>query len=369
MIKVLHLRSSGSFLGAERVVIELSKRLPSLGYQPVVGVPLEVGDDIPELYTHAKENGIQAQLFYGKSPYDLSVIGQVREFVKNNQIDIIHTHGYREDLYAIGSRKHAALLATNHLWKKTDWKLKLYAFLDGHLLKRFNAIVAVSQPIVDEMISVNIDPNKITVIPNGIETERYTNADVKNNSIRNELNIDAKKTLLVTVSSLTEEKGITYAISALAAALKTNPQLHLLIVGTGEENDNLIAQARSLGIEKNITFAGRRKDIDKVLSSSDIFLLPSLNEGLPMAMLEAMAAGKAVIATDVGDVATALKGDAGIIIQSQDLDALIKNILLLSSQPELLRTYGEKAQAVVIENFSAQRMAIEYAKQYQQITQ
>lgn len=88
-----------------------------------------------------------------------------------------------------------------------------------------------------------------------------------------------------------------------------------------------------------------------------------------MAMLEAMAAGKAVIATDVGDVATALKGDAGIIIQSQDLNALIENILLLGGDPELTKSYGEKAQAAVIEKFSAQRMAIEYAKQYQQITQ
>ncbi|GAB1267813.1 glycosyltransferase [Aurantivibrio infirmus] len=367
MIKVLHLRSSNSFLGAERVVIELSKRLPSLGYEPIVGVPMDEGDEIPELYTVAQGLGFQAELFRGKGPYDFSVIGKVRDYVKREGIGIVHSHGYREDLYAIGSRKYSALLATNHLWKRTDWKLKLYAFLDGHLLKRFDSVVAVSQPIVDDMLAAKISAKKITLIPNGIETERYTDIGSENLNLRSEFNIDKSKVLMVTVSSLTGEKGITYAISALAAALNSNPNLHLLIVGTGEENDALQQQARTLEVEKNISFAGRRNDIDKILKSSDIFLLPSLNEGLPMAMLEAMAAGKAVIATDVGDVAQALANEAGIIIPSQDVDALTKNILLLSGNPELIQRYGDKAQSIVVEKYSAQKMAQEYAKQYQQI--
>ena len=366
MPKVLHLRTSSNFLGAERVVIELSKRLPVLGYKPIVGVPLEHGDKIPELYEVAKDNHIAAQLFYGKHPYDFSVIKKIRDYVIRDSIDLVHSHGYREDLYAYGSRRHAALIATNHLWKRTDWKLKLYAFIDGYLLRQFPQVVAVSKPIVDDLIAAGIAREKVSLISNGIDTEVYSKTDV-DNRIRREFGIGANNTLLVTVSSLTKEKGLMFAIEALATCIQKNPQLHLLIVGTGEDEKALKQATANLNLTNYITFAGRRSDIADILKASDIFLLPSLNEGLPMAMLEAMAAGKAVIATDVGDVSSALNKDCGIVIPPQQTALLSENILKLSTDKNLMAALGAQAQTRVEQTYSASNMAKQYANKYQEI--
>ena len=155
--------------------------------------------------------------------------------------------------------------------------------------------------------------------------------------------------------------------SASLSACTQAPYLHLLIVGSGDQQENLKQQADTLGISQSITFAGRQSDINRMLSAMDIFALPSLNEGLPMALLEAMAAGKPAVASDVGDVSVAITSDTGLLVHPGSPSELANAILSLLNAPQQRIILGENARRCVNGQFSAHAMASEYAKIYDEV--
>lgn len=356
MRKVLLLRTSGQLLGAERVILEVAKHLPFLGYHPIVGVPFESDQAVPEFANAAKDMGYEVALFPVKSPFDVGALKSIKNFVQQNDVDIIHSHGYREDFYALCSRTTAKLVATNHLWKRTTLKLKLYAAIDSFLLKRFQAIIAVSEPVRRDMESKGINNQKIIVIANGIDPDNYL--PIQNQlKIKTSLNIPADRIIIGTLSSLTVEKGIVHAIRAFAKAKGNISNIHLLVVGSGDQLNILKELRDKYELTDNITFAGRRSDINNMLNIMDIFILPSLNEGLPMAMLEAMAAQKAIIATAVGDVPKVINEENGILIDPGDEEALASAIISLSSDKTAIERLGKAARQRVVDSFSSRAMA------------
>ena len=366
MRKVLHLRASGQLLGAERVVLELAKYLPKFSYQPVIGIPVEEGQPQPEFAAAAEALGYEVALFPIKGAFDMRALKTIRSFVADNNIELIHSHGYREDFYASFAPKKVKRLATNHLWKRTDLKLKFYAALDALLLKRFDKIIAVSKPVRDDMLKQGIGADKISVVANGIDVSSYKKA-VDKNTIREQLNIPKDSTVLGTLSSLSIEKGINFAIQALAKIHKNNPNIHLLIVGDGPEKAPLQLLISQLKLENAVTFAGRRSDINNILAAIDIFLLPSLIEGLPMALLEAMAAEKAVIASTVGDVETVITADSGILVAPRNVDQLADAIEKLAADHSVIEHYGKNARSRISSHFSSLNMTQATAELYDQV--
>lgn len=356
MRKVLLLRTSGNLLGAERVILEAANHYPSLGYRPIIAVPFEESEPVPAFAKEAEALGYEVALFSVKSAFDLNIVRTIRNYVNENKIDIIHSHGYREDFYAIFSKTKAKLVATNHLWKRTTFRLKLYAALDGYLLKRFDAIVAVSSPVKDDMLNAGIAENKITVIANGIDPNNYIPAS-DTSEIKSALGIPQEKIVVGTLSSLTVEKGIDFGLKAFAKVKVQACDLHLLIVGSGEEMDTLKKLAKDLGLCNSVTFAGRRDDVSKVLSVMDIFMLPSLNEGLPMALLEAMASGSAIIASSVGDVPKVVTPNCGFLVEPGNVEALSNALLKLLTNTDEIQRYAKASRQRVINSFSSLAMA------------
>ena len=366
MRKVLLLRTSGQLLGAERVILEVAKHLPSLNYHPIIGIPYEVNEAVPEFAEAAQDAGYQVALFPVKGAFDLSALKTIKQFVQDNNVDVIHSHGYREDFYALLSRTKAKLVATNHLWKRTTFKLKLYAALDAFLLKRFEAIIAVSEPVKCDMLNQGISEQKITVIANGIDPDNYlpTHNQLE---VKKSLNIPTDHVIFGTLSSLTVEKGIVHAIRAFANAKQKVSNIHLLIVGAGEQLEQLEELRDKYQLTDAITFAGRRSDVNILLNVMDVFVLPSLNEGLPMAMLEAMAAQKAIIASAVGDVPKVITEENGILINAGDEQAIENAMTKLSSDKELINRFGNAARQRVVDSFSSLAMARANAFIYDQL--
>lgn len=356
MRKVLLLRTSGNLLGAERVILEVAKHFPSLGYKPIIGIPYEQSEPVPSFAKVAKAQGYEVVLFSLKSAFDFKVVKEINKLVAENDIDIIHSHGYREDFYAIFSRTKAKLVATNHLWKRTTLRLKVYAALDAYLLKRFQAIIAVSLPVKSDMLNAGIKEEKITVVANGIDPDNYTPI---NNvfKVKHALNIPQDKIIVGTLSSLTVEKGINYGLKAFASVSSKVPNLHLLVVGAGEESKSLMSLTEQLGLGDAVTFAGRRDDVSSVLRVMDVFMLPSLAEGLPMALLEAMASENAIVATSVGDVPKVVTPQCGVLVQPSDVDALSDGLFEIVKDADTIKNYGKAARQRVIDSFSSIAMA------------
>lgn len=363
MPKVLHLRATGQLLGAERVVLELADLLPKHGYEPFIGVPVEMHKSEPELIGSARQQGSSVVTFPIKHAFDLGIARNIRQFVRENDIEIIHSHGYREDLYALMARTQAKLIATNHLWKRTTLKLKLYACMDAILLKFFHAVVAVSRPVKTDMQNAGISNNKLSIVANGINTSLYSSPVSRDTALRS-FDIPVDSVVVGTLSSLTAEKGIDYLLNALPKILQNAPNIHCLIVGSGEQRANLESLVHKLNIAGKVTFGGRQSDINRVLSAMDIFALPSLNEGLPMALLEAMAAGKAIVATDVGDVGTAIGNEAGKLIPPASSDELSQAIINLATNKEVRKKLADSARTAVNKHFSSESMTASYVDLY-----
>lgn len=367
MKKVLHLRCSGQLLGAERVILELSKELPQLGYESIIGVPVEASEGEPELVSVARAQGYQVVTFPISGAFDFSVLGRIKKYVSEQKISVVHAHGYREDLYALKCRGLAPLVATNHLWKRTDFKLKLYAKLDAFLLRFFEHLIAVSKPVAEDMQKAGLKKCNISIVANGIDTSVYGSRS-SGVAIRQQLQLRADAVVLGTLSSLTSEKGIDIALRAFALVQKNIENLSLLIIGDGPERKNLLKLAQESGISNRVIFAGRRADIPQVLSAIDLFLLPSHAEGLPMALLEAMASGCAVVATRVGDVPEVVNAECGTLVEPGNPESFAQAIIEQLSDRILLQRRGESARKIVEQHFSSRAMAEHYAAIYNRFT-
>jgi glycosyltransferase involved in cell wall biosynthesis len=367
MPKVLHLRSTGAFLGAESVVLELCANLPELGYETNIGLLHDSRDPYPELAIRAKERDLCFKVFEARSRIDTNCIKQIKEHVAAFKPDIVHCHGYKEDLYALAARTGLPLVATNHLWKKANWILKAYALVDSLALTQFQAIAAVSTPILEEMSRYfYLSKSKMRVIPNGVDISAFEDTD--RTKSRESLGLETSTTAIGTISSLTTVKGHSYLFEALAGSQINTLDWKLFIAGDGPLKNDLKAKCKTLGIEDKVRFLGARSDIPELLAGLDVFALPSLKEGLPMALLEAMAAGKACIASSVGQIPKVLENQGtGIQVPPKDVRNLADALSRLLSDRKLVQSMGDSAKQLVQTSYSAKAMAGKYAELYNEV--
>ena len=367
MRRVLHLRSSGAFLGAENVILQLASSSQSLGFQSVVGVIHDRRDNMPALALKAKSQGHEVIVFSASKRFDIECIKEIKSYVLNNDIDLIHTHGYKEDIYLFLSRITLPVIATNHLWKKTNFLLKLYALLDSLILSRFNKIVAVSQPVRKDMLSYPwLKSKNIDLISNGIDSSQFCHSNIQPVS---ELKCLAEKgVLLGTVSSLTIEKGHRFLIEALASQPLSGMSWYLVIVGDGPMLETLRALVIELALTEKVTFLGQRDDIANILAELEVFILPSLNEGLPMALLEAMASEKAIISTRVGDIPSLVSDEhLGLLVEPAESLSLARAIEFAVNDSAWRSAAGRAAKKLVLSEYSATSMAGKYAEAYRML--
>lgn len=369
--RVLHLRSSGDLLGAEQVVTSLCEHSAAFGYRSSLALTHDHGDEPPRLLAVAQSKGIDSHVVSSRSRFDLRPIAQLRRLIEQLNIDILHCHGYREDFYAIASRTGIAKVATNHLWKRTSAALRVYAALDARLIRRFDRVVAVSREILVELQSLGLAEPQLAYIPNGVDLTRFEPGAVDLESVshlREELGLADHQTVVVSISSLTIEKGHAQLLRCFRDLVAKNEEVVLLVVGAGPQLAPLRKLTEQLGIPQRVQFLGRRQDIPEILHLADIFVLPSLKEGLPIALLEAMASGTACVATDVGDVPRIIRaGLTGVLVPRGDGDALRDALLELARSADTRRQYSEAGRDLVLREFSAERMTENYCALYDRL--
>lgn len=362
-IRILHLISSRGFFGAEKVVIELAKELCSLSnYQVFIGVFKDLREEHLEIAEKAKESNSKVEIFPCRGRFDLETVSSIRTFIKYSNIDILHSHGYKSNFYAILATlfMNTQKVTTCHNWIGTGYKMKFYEKLDKFLLNRFDKVISVSSLIEKEILDNGISKSKVVIIDNGIDIDKFT--DVKNiDYLRKEFNLNSDSKIIGTIGRLSAEKGLLYFLEASKRVLGKFPHTKFLIVGDGPLRQELQKESVKLGIEKDVIFTGIRNDIPEVLSLMDIFVLPSLKEGLPISLLEAMAAKKSIIATNVGGVPGVIKnGDSGILIEPKDVQGLVDNIIELIKNRKKAIFLAQNAYEKVKKEFSSKKMAEKY---------
>ena len=369
-MRILHLISSAGLFGAERIAIELSKSLKKTYHcEPIIGVIRNVYNPHEEMLEEAKRNNISCAVFQCRSQLDLKLAFSVRKFIEKNRIDIIHCHGYKSNFYGLlGSKGQVPSVTTNHNWLTAHWKLKTYCILDSLWIRFFDRIVAVSNEVKKDMLRYKIPEDKIKVIDNGIALERFENL-VETKKMKNQLGFEEKIRIIGTIGSLGIEKGHIYLLEAARQILDVVKDLKFLMIGDGPLRKPLEEKSERLGIKKHVIFMGHRKDIPELLMAMDIFVLPSIKEGLPVALLEAMAAKRPVIATRVGGIPKVIENkDIGILVEPKDITGLRDAIINLINDPGRMNLLAREGFNRVRMDFSSDEMCKHYLKLYKEIT-
>jgi len=365
-MKILHLISSQGFYGAENVVAGLARDLQHSGHSVRIGV----FDNLHTAQNHVADEfesrGLQVIRIRCRSRLDFATVRRIREIIAIQGINLVHSHGYKSDIYALLAcrRMGLPLLATSHHWTHQTRTVRFYEFLDGLTLRRFDAIVAVSKVIAGELCEAGVPADKITVIDNGIDLTPFNSAAPV---LKSELNA-TDQLLIGTVGRLVAQKGMIYFLAAAQQLLKEFPNLTFVIAGNGPDLGKLQQLAKELHIESKVRFTGVRYDMPNVYASLDVFALGSIAEGMPMALLEAMASRLPVAATAVGAVPQiVIPGETGILVKAREATELAQAIAALVRDPALRERLGANGQRKVHERFSSQVMSQNYYKLYTQL--
>ena len=281
--------------------------------------------------------------------------------MKGKKIDIIHSHSRTTQvLGCLLSRNSGVVhLSTCHGFFKTRLSRRLFPCWGRR-------IIAISKEVREHLIrDFKVEENMISLIPNGVDCEKFFNTNPGSGTeIRKRIGL-GNGPIIGIVARLSDIKGHIYLIQAMASVLEKVPGALLLIVGEGKMKNSLNDLTETLQIEKNVFFLPPVTETAEILSVMDIFILPSLKEGLGLSLMEAMAAGRAVIGSDIGGIRSLIKDrDNGLLVPPADCDGLARAIIELLNNPGLRQFLGNNARAFIKDNFSQERMLIETEKLY-----
>jgi glycosyltransferase involved in cell wall biosynthesis len=364
-VTILQLISTEGYYGAESMLLALARTLPALGCGSIVGVFRDARAYNSELETRAAQLGLQVETVPCAGRWDWKTVGRVRKLVEAHGVDVLHTHGYKADVYGCAAAwpNRVALVATCHNWPSRLLSMRAYAAIDRLALRHFDRVATASGPVTDILSRWKVPAHKLKTIPNGVDMEPFREPAP---SLREELGAGCER-LVGFVGRLVPNKGGALLLSAAQAVLALFPNAKFVFAGDGEARAEWEALAVRLGIASKVVFAGRRDDMPAVYASLDIVVLPSYKEAMPMCLLEALAAARPVVATTVGAIPKVIvPGVTGLLCEPGDANALSMAILRLLRDPELGRTLGNHGRAHVARNFAAEVVGRSYIGLYQE---
>jgi glycosyltransferase involved in cell wall biosynthesis len=310
----------------------------------------------------------------------LRIRRELKRLIETYHIEIAQTHLLEVlDLLVLTLRNTSNLrvvLWTIHnvefLPTMRQWLLRpkrlVYRLLYRMLAAKVDGFISVSDDVrVSIVRQLGPVQNKIFTIHNGVDVKRYGHPGCKR-ALCQQLGIESDSVLMATIGRLTEQKGHRYLIDAAARVVPHYPNTHWLFVGDGELRDELQNQVRHAKLTENVHFLGQRRDIPELLAAIDVFVLPSLWEGLSIALLEAMASSRAIVATSVsGTTHAMIPNKTGLIVPPRDVQALADATVQLLSDPARARAMGRAAKRHVERHYSAQKQAEEHLALYRRL--
>jgi glycosyltransferase involved in cell wall biosynthesis len=363
-LKVVFITGALSFGGLERVVINLCRNLDSRRFKAVVICLKNRG----ELANELEEAGIEVICLDANRHRLFKYFNWVRlaKIIHTQRPAVIHTHNtaaFIDAAMAYSIAPGCGFIHTDHNRNFPDSLRYMFAErLASYLSYR---IIAVSEENKENLIRYEkISRRKIEIINNGIDQEKF-NLTIDVDAAKNNLGVADFDFLIGTVAVLRQEKGLNFFIKAIPMVLEKHPNTGFVIIGDGPLRDELEKIADNVGVRNNLVFLGSRTDVPELLQLFDIFVLPSLWEGLPMSLLEAMAAGKCILASNVGGIPSAIRnGIDGLLIPAQSENKIADNLIKLRENTALRNQYAQSARLRFKENYTVEGMVEKYQKLY-----
>ncbi len=374
-IKILHFIESEGLYGAENVILNLSREMQNCAsIQPVVGCIVSSSHERSELHAKAGEYGIPAEKIVIRNAALPVDIPRAAIQLRRKGVSLIHSHGYKPSVFGfiISILSGIPIMATCHLWflrGKIPVKMRVMVRTELFLYKFFPIVVSVSEPIKQTLIKNGIPSRKIRVIRNGIFINDYISRD-KNRlkKLRSQLGLGEMDTCILNIGRLHPQKAQNSIIEAARIVVSAGYRAKFLIAGEGPLRKELEKNIRVSGLENNVYLLGFREDVKNLLEISDIFVLPSLDEGMPISLLEAAATRTPIIATPVGDIPEFItNGETGLLVKVGDTQALADAIICLINEDNLRNRMSNLAFEQLELAYSSNVMFKKYQKLYDAI--
>ena len=366
-LTVLYLIETTDPGGAEIALLNLAAGLNREQFRPVVGL-LRDG----WLRSALVKQGVEVAILpsVGKGLVDLTLLRGIARLARETKADVIHAFMFYMNLYGVlaGKMAHRPAIAGVR-GKGYDFgnsKRVLAYYLIGRLCTR---MTVVSEDLDQYLMGViGVPRSKLVVTPNGVDTDRFAPHPQFRTEVRGEYGIPEGAQVVGTVGRLERVKAQGDLLRVVSELEPRWPDLHLLIVGEGSERTSLEAQISELGISERVHLPGFRPDVEKAFAAMDVFCLPSLSEGMPNALLQAMASGLPAVATEVGGNSEVIKsGVNGFLTPPGDLYELVRQVEALLRDGELASRMGAAARQQVERTFSARSFVAQHQALYREV--
>jgi glycosyltransferase involved in cell wall biosynthesis len=362
-LRVMQLGSPTALYGAERWILALIRHLDQTQVESVVAVIRDDPRLEAALCRRAGELGFQTRIFEAYGRANWAAVSGLRAYILENDIQVLHTHGYKTDVIGLLAtmRTPCHLVSTPHGWSaQAGPALALYETLDRAIFPLFDAVAPLSEGIFKDLARWPGLRRKLHLIRNGVDIGEIDAIP----AVAPEL-LEWRNTgnfVVGYIGQLIARKGLSVLLEAFARL--DLPNKRLAILGEGSQRQQLEAQASALGLREQVAFFGFRADRLAFLKGFDVFALPSLLEGIPRCLMEAMSANVPVVASDIPGCTDLIKhDDTGLLFKPDDVAALAACLTACASA-EVRARLARSGREFVVANYSAAAMANRYSELY-----
>jgi glycosyltransferase involved in cell wall biosynthesis len=368
-MRILHIIDSGGLYGAEMMLLALMEEQKKMGLIPTlasIGLKNEPDKDIEQ---EAERRSLNVKKFRLRKGPDFFGGYTILEFAKKNHFSLLHSHGYKGNIllgFWPKRIRKIPMVATLHGWTsvKSDYKMRFYEWLDRRSLQRIDLVVLVNQAIQKNN---HLKLKKFTSINNGLLPPQFNSAEIPTDDPV--LNFCKDGFILGSLGRLSREKNYKSLLESIGLLREKGYPVKLLIIGEGPDRSSLEETLVTLGLGDNVILAGYRDKAHNYIKLMNIFVISSLTEGMPISLLEAMAAEVPVISTAVGGIPEVLdQGRAGLLVPVNNSEVLAEKLEELILNQEKREALASRAKLLVSREFSSKRMAEGYLRVYRSIS-
>ncbi len=355
--------------GAEMMLLNLAREQILQGLQPIICSIGENHCGMKAIEVEACKSQIPVESFRMRSGPNAAGALEILKYAKAKNCDLLHSHGYKGNIlfgYIPKRIRILPLITTVHGWTSTGTAfslMRLYEWLDSLTLFRMDAVVLVNKNMLSHPNLIGKKKVRLHIVDNGIVEKEPVAYPRENLQLKQDRGLN-----LVAVGRLSPEKGFDVLLKSLARVGERGVEVTLVLFGEGGGRRKLEDLISQLGLQKRVKMPGFFENAAATFSYFDALVMPSLTEGLPITLLEAMRAKLPVIASKVGGIPDVLRnGVSGLLVRKGDVEELATAIRKLASSQSTRRELSREAHLIFLKNYSAAQMAASYRKIYSEI--
>lgn len=362
-MRIVHLTASTFFGGPERQMLGLARHLPPQCTSSFLS--FREGERCEEFLRQVRWNGFIGEPLAYDTPNLPGAVFDLTRRLANLRADVLLCHGYKANVIGRLAARSAQIpaVAVSRGWTGENRKVRAYEALDRWHLRFMDHVVAVSHGQARKVRRAGVPPGRLRVIPNSARLAALQCKDAEARETLESFFHGDVDHIVIGAGRLSPEKGVPVLIEAAKLVLAQTPNAGFIVFGEGAQRPALERLIDAHGLRKRFVLPGHRTDLDRLMPSADVFVLPSFTEGLPNVVLEASAAQVPVVATAVGGTPEVIAdGQTGYLVSAGDSTAMASRIGEFLQDESLRRRMGEAGREHVREHFTFEAQARAYLK-------